>query len=58
MSSAVELIDFGARMTLSDGGGGRTEKNRSIAEVGKSNTTPQQCRCRAATAEATAAVAR
>jgi hypothetical protein len=42
VSSAFELIDFGARITSLDGGGGRIERNRSIAEVGKLNITPQQ----------------
>ena len=40
MASAFELIDFGARITLLDSRGGRTKRNRSIAEVGESNTTP------------------
>ena len=39
MSSAFELIDFGARIMSSDGGGGRTERNRSIVEAGKLNIT-------------------
>jgi hypothetical protein len=39
---AFELIDFGVRMTSSDGRGGRTKRNCSIAEVGKLNTTLQQ----------------
>ena len=42
MASAFELIDFRASITSLDGGGGRTKRNRSIVEVGKSNTTPQQ----------------
>ena len=33
MATAFELIDFGARIISSDGGGGRAEKNRSIVEV-------------------------
>jgi hypothetical protein len=37
---AFELIDFRARITSLDGGGGRTKRNRSIAEVGKSNIIP------------------
>ena len=37
MSSAFELIDFGARITSLDGRGGRTKRNYSIAEVGKLN---------------------
>ena len=40
MLSAFELINFGARITSLHGRGGRTERNRSIAEVGKSNITP------------------
>jgi len=41
MSSAFKLIDFGARMILLDSRGGRTKRNRSIAEVGKLNIIPQ-----------------
>ena len=41
MASAFELFDFRARITSSDGGGGRTERNRSIADVGELNIIPQ-----------------
>jgi hypothetical protein len=53
VASAFELIGFGARITSLDGRGGRTERNRSIVEVGELNIAHNsKCRCRAATAEA------
>jgi hypothetical protein len=42
MLSAFELINFGVRMILLDGGGGRTKRNCSIVEVGKLNIILQQ----------------
>ena len=39
MASAFKLINFRARIMLLDSRGGRTKRNRSIAEVGESNTT-------------------
>ena len=37
MSSAFKLIDFRAKITSLNSRGGRTKRNRSIAEVGKLN---------------------
>jgi len=39
MLSAFELIDLGAKITLLDGGGGRTNRYLSIAAAGKKGNT-------------------
>ena len=38
MPSALGLIDLRARITLLDGGGGQTNRYRSIAAAGKEGT--------------------